>query len=673
MKKIKNIYTKPRPMLYLYRGMPETSLVSRNFNSAKNITLNCQMNEVSTLSFEIPFTIDRKISVDDCEKLVKFEGEYYIIKTINTEDAEVSNMKISCQHESSELKGVYCEYIELIGASPKEMFDKIMSSTMHPVDTGYKWAGTDVDETKKRHLITSSEQSVYQNLVEMAEVFNGWLEFYTDENEVKWIFLRTKSIDSGKWIKKGLDMKSLNITYSSDEIFTRLYPTGASDTLTGEPLNIMEVNPTGKSYIENYSYYIAKGIPTSIIDKEPKYQQLKTMNCSDYTDAKDLYEYSLEELEKCCYPQLDATLTMKDLSIYVDSLDDPPMIGYDIKCVDKEIDFILGCRITGVERDYNDPLETKITISNLVRYDTFFQKIEHSSTVTDKVTDSDSDGNYIPADKVKDGDHINIAYTLGDHTTKITETGKKIELLAEDVEGNKATLTLQSEKIETLVKDVSGNSSKIEQNAQSITSTVKRVGEAESKIKQNADEISLKVSSGRDFTSEMKQNSSAFKFLFSDVTADIMTIDSEGILIENSDGSYTRIGSKGIENLSSETSSNGKPYHYLQYTDSSTFSSSGTDDYEHDTVSLPTMFNKMDSSNISVSVSVQKVYKNGYYLPYWFGCYGEVTGSKGSRKTLHLYHMSCWRKVYMDDTDSWVEDIGGKYSGGIIVRYTIIA
>jgi gp58-like protein. len=493
-------------------------------------------------------------------------------------------MKVSCQHESTELKGVYCEYIDLVGATPKQMFDKIMSSTMHPVDTGYNWAGTDVESTKKRHLITESEQSVYQNLVAMAEIFNGWLEFWTDESGKRWIYLRTKAVDSKKWIKKGLDMKSLNISYTSEEIFTRLYPLGDSDKVTGEPLNIMGVNPTKKSYIENYSYYLAKGIPTSVIDKEPKYQQLKTMTASDYTDAKDLYEYALEELEKCCYPTLDATLTMEDLSVYVDSLDEPPKIGYDIKCVDKEIDFILGCRIVGIERNYDDPLQTTVTISNLVRYDTFFQKLEHSSDTTDKITDSDKDGTYIPADKVKDGDHINIAYTLGNHTTQITENASEIKLMAKDVAGNKAELTVQAGKIQTLVQDVAGNKSQITQNANKIATLVKDVAGNKSQITQNANkiqtlvqdvdgnrskitqlanQISSKVDED-DFGSLIQQNARSVRISWNKISKYAQIDDSDGLILGNeSTGSYSKVGYDG--RLECYIDGAEHPYHCLSY------------------------------------------------------------------------------------------------------------
>ncbi|MBY6838856.1 prophage endopeptidase tail family protein [Clostridium botulinum] len=379
MEKIKDKYLNPVPVLYTYKGMPENTLISNDFDTAKNITLTKNDNEVSQLTFSIPFTVDRKVSYDDCEKLVLFENEYYIIKDIQVEDNATGSIKVTCKHKSVELKGIYCEPINLIGVSPKDMFDKIMTSTKHPYNTGYKFKGTDVPSDKKRHLITENEASVYENLVSMAKVFNGWLEFSTDDSGQNWIFLRTKTIKNNKYVKKGLDMKALNISYNSDELFTRVQPFGAKDKY-GIEVNIMGVNPTKQSYVANYSWYLAKGIPMEVIKREAQYQQFKQMHMDEYTDAKDLYEFALEELEKCCVPKLEATLDMQDLSIYVDSLDEPPEIGYEITCINPDIDFILSCQITGVERNYDNPMATKVTIANFIRYDTVFQNINHGAT-----------------------------------------------------------------------------------------------------------------------------------------------------------------------------------------------------------------------------------------------------------------------------------------------------
>ncbi|WP_252241683.1 prophage endopeptidase tail family protein [Clostridium sp. ZBS18] len=508
MEEIKERYLNPVPVLFICKGIPENTLVSNDFDTAYNITLTKNDNEVSQLTFSIPFTINRKVNYDDCEKLVLFENEYYIIKDIQ-EDNVTRIIKVTCKHESIELKGVYCEPIKLIGVSPKAMFDKIMTSTKHPYNTSYKFKGTDVPSDKKRHLITENEASVYENLVSMAKVFNGWLEFSTDNNGQNWIFLRTQTIKNNKYVKQGLDMKALNISYNSDELFTRVQPFGAKDKY-GIEINIMSVNPTKQSYVENYSWYLKKGIPMEVIKREAKYQQFKQMHMDEYTDAKDLYEFALEELQKCCVPKLEATLDMQDLSIYVDSLDEPPEIGYEITCINPDIDFILSCQITGVERNYDNPMATKVTIANFIRYDTVFQNINHGAEAGDRVTSNDSsNGTYVPEKNIQDGDHINLDYKLNDYSTKITENAEEIRLTAKDTQDNKAELIVQAKAIEQKVESEEFNTYK----------------------KQTDREISQKVSSGSEFSSELRQNVEAFQFLFNEASGKMTEITKEGISI----------------------------------------------------------------------------------------------------------------------------------------------
>ncbi|OSA92815.1 UNVERIFIED_ORG: hypothetical protein B2H93_13390 [Clostridium botulinum] len=551
MEQIKDKYLNPVPILYTYKGMPENTLISNDFDTAKNITLSKNDNEVSQLTFSIPFTIDRKVSYDDCEKLVLFENEYYIIKDIQVEDNATGSIKVTCKHESVELKGVYCEPIKLIGVRPKDMFEKIMTSTKHPYNTGYKFKGTDVPSDKKRHLITENEASVYENLVSMAKVFNGWLEFSTDENGQNWIFLRTKTIKNDKYVKKGLDMKALNINYNSDELFTRVQPFGVKDKY-GIEINIMGVNPTKQSYVENYSWYLAKGIPMDVIKREAKYQQFKQMHMDEYTDPKDLYEFALEELKKCCVPKLEATLDMQDLSVYVDSLDEPPEIGYEITCINPDIDFILSCQITGVERNYDNPMATKVTIANFIRYDTVFQNINHGAEAGDRVTSNDSsNGTYVPEKNIEDGSHINLTYKLGNYNTRITETETKIILTAEEVDKNKAELLVQADKIE---------------------STVTRVGEAESKITQQADYIKTEVVNKKNIGTMIEQNSESVALAIKGETDMNVIFDSEGQTIKNGalivkDGGgstimrFNKDGSAGIQDLQIVDTDKGSAFH----------------------------------------------------------------------------------------------------------------
>lgn len=637
MEQIKDKYLNPVPILYTYKGMPENTLISNDFDTAKNITLTKNDNEVSQLTFSIPFTIDRKVSYDDCEKLVLFEDEYYIIKDIQVEDNATGSIKVTCKHESVELKGVYCEPIKLIGVSPKDMFEKIMTSTKHPYNTGYKFKGTDVPSDKKRHLITENEASVYENLVSMAKVFNGWLEFSTDDNGQNWIFLRTQTIKNNKYVKKDLDMKALNISYNSDELFTRVQPFGAKDNY-GIEINIMGVNPDKQSYVANYSWYLAKGIPMDVIKREAKYQQFKQMHMDEYTDAKDLYEFALEELEKCCVPKLEATLDMQDLSVYVDSLDEPPEIGYEITCINPDIDFILSCQITGVERNYDNPMATKVTIANFIRYDTVFQNINHGAEAGDRVTSGDSsDGTYVPEQNVNDG-HINLTRKLGDFSTKIIENEKEIILVAEEADKNKAELVVQANKIE---------------------STVTRVGESETKITQLSNEISSKVDEG-DFGSLIKQNARSVQVAWNKISNYAQIDDTDGLILGNeSEGTYSKVGYDG--RLTLFRKGDAHPYHALVYTENDVYINCKDDDYWSTTVDLPSSFKGLESSEFAVSCSIQKVYKDGSYIPYWFGAYAYAINDR----TVKVEAMSAWKDC---------DELGGKtYGGKILVSVTVVA
>jgi hypothetical protein len=130
-----------------------------------------------------------------------------------------------------------------------------------------------------------------------------------------------------------------------------------------------------------------------------------------------------------------------------------------------------------------------------------------------------------------------------------------------------------------------------------------------------------------------------------------------------------------------------KPYHCLAYEGSATISCSGSD-YEEWSRSLPSMFNGIDDDDIKVAVAIKKVYKDGMYLPYWFGAYGTI-----SNGDIVISAMSSWRSystskavtsidcdyddIWVTDVDysrsTFISDIGNPLGGKIIVQYIIMA
>lgn len=686
---IKRKYLNPTPLLYLYRGSIENSLMSKDIDTATNLVKTDSMNEVSTIEFDIPFSKNRKISYDDCEKLIKFDGEYYIIKTIEVTDDTTRNIHVKCEHESTELKGKYCECIKEIGQTPEHIFNAIFNAVKTTIKKDlYKWKGTDVDSSIYRRLITEDETSIYQNLISMAEVFNGWIEITTDENEQKWVYLRTKPINNGKILKKNLDMKSLGITYDSTEIFTQLYGEGAQDEVTGNPITIMSVNPTGKSYLENYSWYLSKGIPTSVVDTEPKYQQLKKINDDTYINPKDLMTLMEEELKKCSVPKLDATLTMSDLSVYLESTKEPPTVGCEMLCIDKDIDFIFQCRVTGVERDYNNPLETKIDISNLVRYDTDFQNINHTIDTVDKVTSSnptDTDGNttgdgkpYVPLHNCKDGDHWNSQKILEDLYAKTIFQANQIALKVEQMNKSYAELNMTCNSISSVVEEYGKSISKIEQNASSIVSTVESldntVEKSASKIEQYSDSIKCTVYKG-EFGSVLEQNPRSLQLTFNKMNKYFCVDDTKGLCLgDRTTGSYSSVGYDGRLSLKVQGEKN--PYHCMTEVGTARGGVCGDADEDYilvDSVTLGAKFDTIPLDEMSATCSIAKFYdsNNGSQcIAYWSGCYCKIKGSDNGRKSLDLYAIGTWRHYDIEDGVFSIESaVGGK----IDISYIVIA
>jgi hypothetical protein len=282
-------------------------LSNNTFKLAYEIVKKLTLNDVSTLTFKIPFD-NTVISYDSAEMLVKFENDFYIIKTVELSDDSARTLIITCESEFTELKGIKCQHLDLIGKSPQELFDSIIASPKNVTLTGlYKWAGTDIPSNTFRAVQTEDEVSVFENLLTMCQKFNSWMEFSTDSNGQKWIFFRKNSINNGKFLRKGQGLKSLDITYDSTGIFTRMYGYGANDPDTGNPINIISVN-NNKAYVEDVSWFIAKGMTKDEIYAIPRCVQETDYTSNDITDKNDLLRTTQEELSKVCVPTLNGKI-----------------------------------------------------------------------------------------------------------------------------------------------------------------------------------------------------------------------------------------------------------------------------------------------------------------------------------------------------------------------------
>ena len=177
MAKLKEKFSKPLLQLYDINKNFICNLSNRNLrNSAYSIKKKITTNDIKTLTFMIPFD-NEYIHNNSCEYWIKFEFDWYIIKTITLSSTDVKYLEVTCEDEFTISKTVLCTPVELVGCSPLEMFEGIMNSIENNL-LDYKFKGTDITETP---VIDESEitPEIKNESVTKQELIGEW-EIDTD-------------------------------------------------------------------------------------------------------------------------------------------------------------------------------------------------------------------------------------------------------------------------------------------------------------------------------------------------------------------------------------------------------------------------------------------------------------------------------------------------------------
>lgn len=648
MKAIKRAYTHPPLRLYSPNGEILSVLSGNSIKNAYDIVKTSTRNDVDKLSFKIAYKDGKQLlNYNSCEMLLKFEkNEIYIIKNAKLSDENKRVIEVTAENFFAVLKGIKCQSLNLIGQSPEELFNAIIASPKNVNLVGkYKFKGTDIVNTF-RAVQTEDEASVFENLLTLCEKFNAFMEFSFDDNG-KWIYIRKTPINKGKFIKKGKGLKSLDIEVDSSEIFTRMYGYGVADPITGNEITFMSVNPTGKAYVENTDYFKALGMTDEEISNNEQVLQECDFRDNTITTPAELFRITQEELAKVCVPKITGTISMSDFSVYEGSSLTEPSTSEEITFIDQDINFNIKCWIESIERRYSEnPMDISVTISNVVKYDSTLKDLVKNSDTTTKTTTTDPNTGkpYVPASTVKltdpiTGDFVPINVTAGNLNSRITNTAGEIRF-----EVSEADKKLQTS------------------------------------INLNTTQILAVVYDGStDQSGQWALRKDSLQIAFTGVTADTTTIDANGITTKLLDTNgtvlgYTRMGSKGLEHLDSFMT-NGKPYHYLNAVITKRGIQCADGNYHSISLSLPTIFSKIENpdENISVSVSVAKVYDSNTgskSLCYAFGAYASIVDGQ-----IALEVMSAWRDYSYggNDTDDWVESFSSPRGGLIDVNITLIA
>ena len=422
MANLKIEFQKPKLTLCNTNYTPLGILTNKTFTSAHNITLTSKVNETPYLTFNIP--LGGLIDNNSTELLVKHKNDYFVIKNIQMSSGDSNSMTVMAEHIACELKGIVVSYFEeLIGETPENMWSTVVAnSTMSDAINNRYIFETNIVDTH-RYLSGENEKSVFEYLVEIAEQFESCLLFSTDADGIIHIELLYGDIDRGRFIRKGKDLKQLNLTFNTESLFTKVTPFGATDD-DGIELNIMDLN-NGKSYLTNYDYYLAKGMTMEEISINPLCNQECVYRNTDIVEAEDLLRLGQQELKRLSEPVVDGSVEAIDLGVFEGSLYLSPILCEKIIVIDKDINYSISCKITEIEFTYDNPLESKITISNVVKYSSTLKELIRRSDDISKVFKKGSNGKPgLDASKVKgliDGHIAQLKYSMENNVTDITD------------------------------------------------------------------------------------------------------------------------------------------------------------------------------------------------------------------------------------------------------------
>ena len=421
MSKLKIEFQKPKLTLCNTNYKPLGILTNKTHMSAYNVTLTSKVNETPCLSFDIP--LGGLIDNDSTELLIKHKNDYFVIKNISMTSGDKSSVTVNAEHIACELKGIVVAYFEdLIGESPENMWEVVATNCSMPevIKNRYVFETNIVDTY--RYLSGEDEKSVYEYLIDIAEQFEACLLFSTDADGIIHIKLLYGDIDRGKFIRKGKDLKQLNLNFSTDSLFTKVTPFGETDD--GIELTIMDVN-NGKSYITNYDYYLAKGMTIEEIQNNPLCNQECIYRNTDIIDAEELLRLGREELDRLSKPIVSGTIETIDLNVFEGGLYLSPILCEKIIVIDKDINYSISCKITEIEFTYDNPLESKIGISNVVKYSTTLKDlVQNSEAISSIITNGNNGRPNLNASKVKgliDGHIAQLKYSMENSVSDVTD------------------------------------------------------------------------------------------------------------------------------------------------------------------------------------------------------------------------------------------------------------
>ena len=247
-------YSKEIQKAKIYLAKPNKTVISHIYEKS-NTTMNLKLGGIHELSFSIPHFINeesesqRNPHVDNIKEKMLLKvvlggmSEWFIIDSID-EDGSVEDRfnvtAFSLGYELSHKSIPELNATTTYGDMVREVLNETSWEFQENIDS----------EEDAIRTLELNDTNALDAILQISEAFNRIINW--DTNTKKISFKKLEDIGHFKGLKLDYSrlLKTIKRTRTTDELVTRMYAFG------NEGLSIAGVNPTGQSYIEDFSFFM---------------------------------------------------------------------------------------------------------------------------------------------------------------------------------------------------------------------------------------------------------------------------------------------------------------------------------------------------------------------------------------------------------------------------------
>ena len=304
-----------------------------------------RLQEYEILRFSVPYT-SAKVDLLDVDVVVRWRNRRYRISS-REDDANGTDAMVRVEAEALWLDladRVLVGDVSLSAQSPSAGLAQLLNSTSWTVGTAYADGFYSMDGT---------DMTVLEAVRKWARICGLEVTFDFSPGIRRVNLVTTQGSDRGVSFRYGHNLRNIMRRVEPPKV-TRLYPIGRND------LTIDAVNPTGKPYIEDFTFYTAQGI--SLATAQANHQKDEVWIDTALVSDDVLYARAVTRLAERSQAIIAYDCSVIDLLSVTDAGVDAFNIGDTVVVRDSRFSFDVRTRINRIVRRPLDPWRNELTL-----------------------------------------------------------------------------------------------------------------------------------------------------------------------------------------------------------------------------------------------------------------------------------------------------------------------